>query len=87
MSVDEQTLVPFSIAIAARGLTSFGCWTEEGVDQDKVKMEFGCDEELVNAEKIELEFLKKEGLKLKADGYLMQDMILFVVNSRIFTEK
>jgi Protein of unknown function (DUF1585) len=35
----------------------------------------------------ELEFLKKEGLKLKADGYRMQDMILFVVNSRIFTEK
>ena len=35
----------------------------------------------------ELEFLKKEGLKLKADGYRMQDMILFVVNSKIFTEK
>jgi hypothetical protein len=35
----------------------------------------------------ELEFLKKEGLKLKANGYRMQDMILFVVNSRIFTEK
>lgn len=35
----------------------------------------------------ELEFLKKEALKLKVDGYRMQDMILFVVNSRIFTEK
>ena len=57
MSIEEQTLVPFSIAIAARKLTSFGCWTEEGVDQDKVKTEFGCDEELVDAEKIELEFL------------------------------
>ncbi len=35
----------------------------------------------------ELDLLKKEGLKLKADGYRMQDMILFVINSRIFTEK
>ena len=35
----------------------------------------------------ELEFLKQDGLKLKADGYRMQDMIRFVVNSKLFLEK
>ncbi len=35
----------------------------------------------------ELEQLKKDGLKLKANGYRMQDMIRFVVNSRMFLEK
>ena len=35
----------------------------------------------------ELEFLKKDGLRLKARGYLMQDMLRYVVNSPLFLEK
>ncbi len=35
----------------------------------------------------ELEFLKRDGVKLKADGYRMQDMIRYVVNSPMFLEK
>ena len=35
----------------------------------------------------ELDFLRREGVKLKADGYRMRDMIRFVVNSPIFLEK
>jgi hypothetical protein len=35
----------------------------------------------------ELEFLKQHGLELKPDGYRMQDMIRFVVNSELFLEK
>ncbi len=35
----------------------------------------------------ELEFLKQHGLELKADGYRMQDMIRWVVNSPLFLEK
>jgi len=32
INIDEQSLVPFYIAMAARGLTSVGSWSEEGVD-------------------------------------------------------
>ena len=32
-------------------------------------------------------FLKRDGVKLKADGYRMQDMIRYVVKSPIFLEK
>ncbi len=35
----------------------------------------------------ELELLKRDGMKLKADGYRMQDMIRFVVYSPMFLEK
>ena len=35
----------------------------------------------------ELNDLKRDGLKLKADGYRMKDMIRFVVNSKLFLEK
>ena len=35
----------------------------------------------------ELNYLKQDGLKLKADGYRMQDMIRYVVNSKLFLEK
>lgn len=35
----------------------------------------------------ELEFLRKDGLRLKADGYRMKDMIRYVVTSPIFLEK
>ena len=35
----------------------------------------------------ELAYLKQDGLKLKADGYRMQDMIRYVVNSKMFLEK
>lgn len=35
----------------------------------------------------EIEFLREEGLKLKSDGYRMQDMLQFVVSSPLFLEK
>ncbi len=35
----------------------------------------------------ELHFLKQDGLKLRNDGYRMQDMIRYVVNSKLFLEK
>ncbi len=35
----------------------------------------------------ELNNLKQDGLKLKASGYRMKDMIRFVVNSKLFLEK
>ena len=35
----------------------------------------------------ELAYLKKDGLKLKANGYRMRDMIHYVVNSNMFLEK
>ncbi len=35
----------------------------------------------------ELLFLKRDGVKLKADGYRMRDMIRYVVNSPMFLEK
>ena len=35
----------------------------------------------------ELDYLKQDGLKLKADGYRMKDMIRYVVNSKMFLEK
>jgi mono/diheme cytochrome c family protein len=35
----------------------------------------------------ELEYLKQDGLKLKAGGYRMQEMIRYVVNSKLFLEK
>ena len=35
----------------------------------------------------ELHYLKQDGLKLKAGGYRMQDMIRYVVNSKLFLEK
>ncbi|MCU1238844.1 MAG: hypothetical protein JWP63_6811, partial [Candidatus Solibacter sp.] len=35
----------------------------------------------------ELAFLKQDGLKLKASGYRMQDMVRYVVNSKMFLEK
>ena len=35
----------------------------------------------------ELELLKRDGMKLKANGYRMQDMIRYVVNSPMFLEK
>lgn len=35
----------------------------------------------------ELSYLKQDGLKLRASGYRMQDMIRFVVNSKLFLEK
>ena len=35
----------------------------------------------------ELNDLKQDGLKLKASGYRMKDMIRFVVNSKLFLEK
>ncbi len=35
----------------------------------------------------ELSFLKRDGLKLRAGGYRMKDMVLYVVNSKLFLEK
>ena len=35
----------------------------------------------------ELAYLKQDGLKLKPTGYRMQDMIRYVVNSKMFLEK
>jgi Protein of unknown function (DUF1592)/Protein of unknown function (DUF1588)/Protein of unknown function (DUF1587)/Protein of unknown function (DUF1595)/Protein of unknown function (DUF1585) len=35
----------------------------------------------------ELAYLKTDGVKLKADGYRMQDMIRFIIRSRLFLEK
>jgi hypothetical protein len=35
----------------------------------------------------ELHFLKQDGLKLKAGGYRMQDMVRYVVHSKPFLEK
>ncbi len=35
----------------------------------------------------ELAFLKQDGLKLKATGYRMQDLVRYVVNSKMFLEK
>ena len=35
----------------------------------------------------ELNNLKQDGLKLRAGGYRMKDMIRFVVNSKVFLEK
>jgi len=35
----------------------------------------------------ELAYLKQDGLKLKANGYRMQDMIRYVANSKMFLEK
>jgi hypothetical protein len=35
----------------------------------------------------ELESLKRDGLKLKPDGYRMQDMVRYVVKSPMFLEK
>ncbi|MHC4877877.1 MAG: DUF1592 domain-containing protein [Planctomycetota bacterium] len=35
----------------------------------------------------EIDFLKRNGPRLKADGYRMQDMVQFVVNSPMFLEK
>ena len=35
----------------------------------------------------ELEFLRTDGLRLKANGYRMQDMIRYVVNSEMFLEE
>jgi hypothetical protein len=35
----------------------------------------------------ELEFLRKDALRLKPDGYRMQDLIRYVVNSKMFLEK
>jgi hypothetical protein len=35
----------------------------------------------------ELEFLRKDAVRLKADGYRMQDMIRYIVNSKMFLEK
>jgi len=57
LSKDEQTMVVFAIAIAARGLTSFGCWTQEGVYEAKVTKDFGDDGDLVEMEHKELQLL------------------------------
>lgn len=35
----------------------------------------------------ELEYLRREGLRLKTDGYRMRDMVLFVVSSPMFLNK
>lgn len=35
----------------------------------------------------ELELLRKDGVRLKSDGYRMRDLIRYVVNSPIFLEK
>ena len=35
----------------------------------------------------ELNFLKEDGLRLRASGYRMQDMMRYVVNSKLFLEK
>jgi hypothetical protein len=35
----------------------------------------------------ELEFLRKDGVRLKADGYRMRDMIRYVVGAKLFLEK
>lgn len=35
----------------------------------------------------ELEFLKRQGIKLKGDGYRMQDLVRFIVKSPMFLEK
>ncbi|HEY1191744.1 MAG TPA: DUF1592 domain-containing protein [Gemmata sp.] len=35
----------------------------------------------------ELEFLRKDGSRLKANGYRMQDLVWYVVNSKMFLEK
>ncbi len=35
----------------------------------------------------ELAYLKQDGLKLKPTGYRMQDMVRYVVNSKMFLEK
>ena len=35
----------------------------------------------------ELEFIRKDGLRLKPEGYRMRDMIRYVVSSKMFLEK
>jgi len=35
----------------------------------------------------ELEFLRKDGVRLKADGYRLRDMLRYIVNSKMFLEK
>jgi hypothetical protein len=35
----------------------------------------------------ELNYLKQDGLKLKAGGYRMQDMVRYVAGSKLFLEK
>ena len=35
----------------------------------------------------EVDYLKRDGQKLKADGYRMKDMVRYVVNSKMFLEK
>jgi hypothetical protein len=35
----------------------------------------------------ELDYLKRDGLKLKASGYRMKDMVHYVVSSKVFREK
>jgi hypothetical protein len=35
----------------------------------------------------ELNYLKQDGLKLKAGGYRMQDMVRYVADSKLFLEK
>lgn len=35
----------------------------------------------------ELEFMRKDGLRLKSDGYRMRDMIRYVISSKMFLEK
>ena len=35
----------------------------------------------------EIEFLKEKGIELKPGGYRMQDMIRFVIKSKLFLEK
>ena len=35
----------------------------------------------------EVDYLKRDGLKLKPAGYRMKDMIRYVVNSKVFIEK
>ena len=35
----------------------------------------------------ELEFLRTDGVRLKAGGYRMRDMIRYVVTSKMFLEK
>jgi hypothetical protein len=35
----------------------------------------------------ELEFLRKDGVRLKAGGYRLRDMLRYVVTSKMFLEK
>lgn len=87
-AVDAQSILPDTTEVAdANGLKAY--LANDRIDQ--VAFSFlkhlagyatGC-----GLSYNEIEFLKQEGLELKPGGYRMQDMIRFVVKSKLFLEK